>query len=128
MKKFLVPVAVGVAVFGGVTAFAASLTVNSKSLAAGNAVVAACNDNAAVTYTTSGSTVATAVVTISGSQAAGHCDNLPAQVSLLGSGNSVLATRSATVGSTTTDIATVNFAADNIDASAVTGVSVVITG
>lgn len=128
MKKFLVPIAVGVVVFGGVTAFAASLTVNSKSLGAGNAVVAACNDNAAVSYTTSGSKVSTAVVTISGSQAAGHCDNLPAQVTLLGSGNSVLATRTATVGSTTTDVATVSFSADNVDSSAVTGVAVVITG
>ena len=56
MKKFLVPVAVGVVVFGGVTAFAATLTVNSKSLAAGNGTVTACNNSAAAVYT---STLAT---------------------------------------------------------------------
>lgn len=127
MKKYLLPLGAGVVVFGVVTAFAATLNVSSSSLGAGNATVAACNDNAAVTYTTSGSTVSTAVVTISGSQASGACDGLTAQVTLTGSSGN-LASENAAIGSTTTDIGTANFASDNIDGSSVTGVSVVITG
>jgi len=127
VKKYLLPLGAGVVVFGVVTAFAATLNVSSSPLGAGNATVAACNDNAAVTYTTSGSTVSTAVVTISGSQASGACDGLTAQVTLTGSSGN-LASENAAIGSTTTDIGTANFASDNIDGSSVTGVSVVITG
>jgi hypothetical protein len=128
VKKYLLPVGAGVVVFGVVTAFAASLSVSSTSLGAGNATVASCNDNAAVAYTTTGSKVSTAVATISGSAASGACDNKTAQISLTGTGGAVLASHTATVGSTTTDIATVSFAGDNIDAHDVTGVAVVISG
>ena len=127
MKKYLLPVGVGVVVFGAVTAFAATLNVSSSSLGAGNATVQSCNDNAAVTYTVASGKVSTAVVTISGAQASGHCDGKTAQVTLTGASGS-LGSATATVGSTTTDIATANLASANIDPSLVTGVSVVITG
>src|SRR5690349_13752234 len=51
VKKYLVPVGVGVVVFGSVTAFAASLTVNSSSLGAGTGTVASCNAAVDVSYT-----------------------------------------------------------------------------
>jgi hypothetical protein len=128
VKKYLLPLGAGVVVFGVVTAFAASLGVTSSSLGAGNATVASCNDNAAVSYTTTGSKVATAVVTISGSQATGACDGKTAQVTITGTGTGLPASATAAVGSTTTNIATVNLASANADAHDVTGVSVVITG
>src|SRR4051812_47240948 len=60
VKKFILPVAVGVVVFGAVTAFAASLTVTSDSLGAGNTTVASCNNAATVKYDTALGTNATA--------------------------------------------------------------------
>src|SRR3954447_15616691 len=51
-KRFLIPAVAGVVTFGAVTAFAASLNVTSKSLAAGNASVTSCNASAAVSYNT----------------------------------------------------------------------------
>src|SRR3954468_23421111 len=81
MKKYALPIGAGVVVFGVVTAFAASLTVNSDSLAAGNATVAACQDHAHVAYATSGLTVTAATVTFSNGTA-GACDTLDAEVTL----------------------------------------------
>jgi hypothetical protein len=92
VKKFILPVAVGVVVFGAVTAFAATLNVNTDSLGAGNATVAACKDAAAVTYNTSlvaGSyVVTTAPVTTSGTGAG--CAGKSFKVTLLGASNAVL--------------------------------------
>src|SRR3954453_6162801 len=50
IKSYAVPAIGGVAVFGAVTAFAATLTVNSKSLGSGNATVSSCNASASVSY------------------------------------------------------------------------------
>ena len=124
MKKYLVPLGAGVVVFGVATAFAASLSVNSSSLGSGNATVSSCQSNAAVTYTTSGTKVATAVVTFSGGTS-GACDGMAAKVTLTGTGTGLPGSASATVAS---DVATVNLASSNIDAHDVTGVSVTITG
>src|SRR3954467_7028372 len=87
-KRFLIPVVVGVVVFGAVTAFAASLSVSSKSLGAGNATVATCNATAAVTYnvgytaTLPGYRVTTAPITT-----AAACTGLAYKVTLTGTGN-----------------------------------------
>src|SRR4051812_5198950 len=80
-KRFLVPAVVGVVTFGAVTAFAATLTVNSKSLAAGSAGVSTCNANAAVTYNTaySASLIGYQVTTAPVTTAAG-CANLSYKV------------------------------------------------
>ena len=123
MKKFVLPLAAGVGVFGAVTGFAATLNVSSTSLGAGNATVASCQSDAAVSYTTSGSNVANAVVTFSGGTA-GACDNLTAKVTLTGASGS-LGSGTATVAS---DVATVSSWGGTVSASAVTGVSVVISG
>jgi hypothetical protein len=124
VKKFLLPIGAGVVVFGVVTAFAASLSVSSSSLGSGNATVAACQSDAAVTYTLTGANVHEAVVTFSGGSA-GDCDGMDAQVTLTGTGVVLPKSRSATVGS---DVATVDFTADSVPAHDVTGVSVTITG
>jgi hypothetical protein len=123
VKRYALPIGAGVVVFGVVTAFAASLTVNTKTLGAGNATVASCQDNASVSYTTTGANVHQAVVTFSGN--AGACDTMTAQVTLSGTGAVLPKSRSATV---TSDVASVDFTADSVPAHDVTGVSVVITG
>jgi hypothetical protein len=124
VKKFVLPVGAGVVVFGVVTAFAASLTVNTESLAAGNATVDACQDTADVSYTHSGTTITGATVTFSNGTA-GACDGLDAEVTLTGTGLVLPKSETATVAS---DVATVSFVGDNVNAKDVTGVSVVVTG
>ena len=135
MKKFLVPIAVGVVVFGGVTAFAASLTVNSKSLAAGNATVGACNSSAAATYT---STLATTGVNKGKYVVTGGflstdglnpsaCKGLSFKVTLLDGSNVSLGEATGNLADPTGD-ATLDFSANPPLASAVAGVAVVITG
>ena len=126
-KKFLLPVGVGVVVFGAVTAFAASLTVNSSSLGAGNATVASCNSAASVTYAPvasgTGFQTGTATVTINpDTPSTTPCDGMAFKVTLLGASNTVLGTQSGTVSGNT---GTASFTADP---ASVTGVAVVITG
>jgi hypothetical protein len=124
VKKFLLPIGAGVVVFGVVTAFAASLSVSSSSLGSGNATVAACQSDAAVTYTLTGANVHEAVVTFSGGNA-GDCDGMDAQVTFTGTGGVLPQSASANVSS---DVATVDFTSASVPAHDVTGVSVTITG
>jgi hypothetical protein len=123
--RYLAPAVVGVVVFGAVTAFAASLTVNTKSLGAGNATVDTCNASASVSYNTALSSgvyqVTTAPVTT-----ATTCKGMSYRVDLTGTSGSlgeITGTLDATTGAALPD-----FTSANIAASAVTGVSVVITG
>jgi len=128
MKRFVVPVVAGVLVFGAATAFAASLNVGSTSLASGNATVASCNANAAVTYTTAYDAVAPAgykVVTAPVTSAVG-CANLPFKVTLTGAANVLLAEATGTLDASGAGTAT--FAPATPSAALVTGVSVVVTG
>ncbi|HWC33453.1 MAG TPA: hypothetical protein VG650_01380 [Mycobacteriales bacterium] len=114
-------------VFGAVTAFAASLSVSSKSLGAGNATVSSCNASAAVTYNTAysstvpGYKVSTAPVTT-----AAACNGLAYKVTLTGAGNASLAEVSGTLDASGN--ASPDFSTNNISAATVTGVSVTITG
>ena len=127
MKRFLVPLGVGVVTFGGVTAFAATLSVSSKSLGAGNATVATCNASAQVSYNTTysasvpGYKVSTAPVTT-----AAGCATMAYKVTLTGAGNASLGEITGTLDGT--GAASPDFSSSNIAASAVTGVSVAITG
>jgi hypothetical protein len=123
VKKYLLPVAAGVVVFGVVTAFAASLAVSSPSLGAGNATVASCQDNADVTYATTGANVGTATVTFSGTGAG--CNGLTAEVTLTGT-DSLDPTPASGTGVVTSGVATVDFS--SVPAHDVTGVAVVVTG
>ncbi len=127
MKRFIVPAVAGVVVFSAASAFAASLTVNGGSLGAGNGTVASCNASATVTYTTAydatvpGYEIATAPVTT-----AAGCNGRAYKVTLTGAANASLGEVSGTLDASGN--ATPNFASSNIAASAVTGVSVVISG
>ena len=127
MKRFLVPVVAGVVTFGGASAFAASLSVSTTGLGAGNASVASCNASSSVTYTTAydsavpGYEVATAPVTT-----AAGCNGKAYKVTLTGAANASLAEVTGTLDASGN--ASPNFAASNIAASAVTGVSVIISG
>ena|SRR5688572_168668 len=127
LTRFAIPLVVGVVVFGGVTAFAASLSVSSTTLGAGNATVTSCNGSATVSYNTvysatvPGYKVSTApVVTAAG------CSGLAYKVTLTGVANAALGEVTGTLD--VTGAAAPDFSASNIAASAVTGVSVVITG
>jgi hypothetical protein len=126
-KRLLIPAVVGVVTFGAVTAFAATLTVNSKSLASGNAGVTACNASAAVSYNTSysatlpGYKVTTAPVT-----SAIACATMSYKVTLTGASNASLGEITGTLDAA--GAASPDFSASNVSAANVTGVSVVITG
>jgi len=127
IARFVVPAVAGVVVFGAVTAFAATLSVNGKTLGAGNATVSSCNSGASVTYTTAysaslpGYKVATAPVTT-----AVACNGFAYKVTLTGASNASLAEVTGTLDASGN--ATPDFSASNISAANVTGVSVVITG
>lgn len=126
-KRLTKAVAVGVMVFAATLAFAASLTVNSKTLGAGGAVVAACNSTASVSYNTTynaavpGFQVTTAPVT-----SAASCASMAYTVTLTGAANASLGSVSGTLDAT--GAASPNFTSQNVSAAAVTGVQVVISG
>src|SRR4051812_4758439 len=97
VKKFLVPLGVGVVVFGSVTAFAASLTVNSSSLGAGNGTVASCNTAASVSYTSAFDTTShvyelatTTVATVAGSPSV--CSGKTYKITFLDTNNAPVGT------------------------------------
>src|SRR3954452_9891865 len=125
-KRFLVPAVAGVVTFGAVTAFAATLTVTSKSLGSGNATVAGCNATAAVTYNTTysaslpGYKVSTAPVTT-----AAGCALMSYKVTLTGTSNTSLGEVTGSLDAA--GAASPDFTSANVAASAGTGVSVVIT-
>ena len=127
IARFAIPVVTGVVIFGAVSAFAATLSVNGKTLGSGNATVSSCNSGATVTYTTAysatlpGYKVATAPVTT-----AAACNGFAYKVTLTGAGNASLAEVTGTLDASGN--ATPDFSASNISAANVTGVSVVITG
>lgn len=126
-KKYLVPVVAGVAVFGAVSAFAATLTVNSKSLGSGNATVASCNASANVTYNTAYvSTLPGYKVSTTPVATAATCTGMTFKVTLTGASNASLAELTGTLDAT--GAAAPDFSTSAIAAANVTGVSVVITG
>lgn len=130
MKKFLLPLGVGVVVFGGATAFAATLSVNSTSLGAGNATVASCNSAATVSYSTVPTTnaktydVSTASITTSGTGTG--CANMAFKVTLFGANNTTLGEKTGALDGT--GAGSVDFTSLVVPASDVTGVAVVVTG
>lgn len=127
MKKFLVPAVAGVVVFGAVTAFAATLTVNTNSLGSGTATVASCNSSAVVTYNTAATTNAkTYDVTTAPVTSAATCSGKSYKVTLLGASNASLGEITGTLN--TSGAATPDFTSLGIAAEDVVGVSVVISG
>jgi hypothetical protein len=126
-KRFLIPAVAGVITFGAVTAFAASLSVSSKSLGSGNATVATCNASAQVSYNTAYSaTVPGYKVSTTPVTTAAGCGSMAYKVTLTGAGNASLGEITGTLDASGN--ASPDFSASNIAASNVTGVSVAITG
>lgn len=127
MKRFLLPAVAGVVVFGAVTGFAASLTLNTKSVGAGNATVASCNASASISYNTtySASLPGYKVTTAPFTTAAG-CANMSFRVTLSGAANASLGEITGTTDASGNG--SPDFSSANIAASSVTGVSVVISG
>jgi hypothetical protein len=127
VKRFLFVGVIGMVVFGSVYAFAASQTVNSKSLGSGSNTVAACNASASVNYNTvyasalPGYKVTTAPIT-----SAVACATMAYRLTLTGASNTSLGEVSGTLDAT--GAASPDFTASNVAASAVTGVQLVISG
>ena len=131
VKKYLVPLGVGIVVFGSVTAFAASLTVNSSTLGAGNDTVDTCNTSANVSYTTALSATThlyevtgTSVTTVAGTPSA--CGDMAYKITLLDSSGAAVGSEiTGTLGTNTGAATTTGL---HLDASSIEGASVVITG
>ena len=127
MKRLLIAGVVGAVVFGSVYAFAATLTVNSKTLGAGSGTVAACNASASVNYNTvysatlPGYKVTTAPVT-----SAVACATMAYRLTLTGTGNASLGEVTGVLDAT--GAASPDFTASNVAASGVIGVQLVISG
>src|SRR3954452_18043744 len=84
-KRFLIPLVAGVVTFGAVTAFAATLSVSSKSLGSGNATVSTCNASAQVSYNTAyASTIPGYKVTTAPVTTAAGCTLMAYKVTLTG--------------------------------------------
>lgn len=126
-KRFLIPAVAGVVTFGAVTAFAATLSVSSKSLGSGNATVASCNATAQVSYNTAySSTLPGYKVSTTPVTTAAGCATMAYKVTLTGAGNAPLGEMTGTLDGT--GAASPDFSSSNLAASTVTGVSVAITG
>ena len=127
MKRIVIIGVLGVVVFGAVFAFAAALTVNTKSLGAGSATVAACNASAAVSYNTAySSSLPGYQVTTAPLTSAAGCGTMAYTVTLTGTGNTSLGSVSGSLAAGGT--ATPDFTSQNVNAASVVGVSVVISG
>ena len=134
-KKYLLPIGVGVVVFGAVTAFAASLTVNTKGLGAGNATVGTCNSSASANYvstlatsgTNKGKYVVTGGTLTTDGLSPSACKGMSYKVTLLDSVNVSLGEATGTLADPTGD-ATLDFSSTSPVTSGVVGVAVVIAG
>ena len=134
VKRTLVALLVGAIMFGSIYALAASLTVTSATLGAGNTAVAACQSGTVnVTYSgnTYGSTspagYKTTTVTLNGlDETASACGGKAVKVTLTGASNASLGEGTGTLptGSGTTYDLTIS----GVSASDVTGVHVLIAG
>lgn len=127
-QRLIVPVIAGVAVFGTVSAFAASLNLTSDSLGSGQAPVTSCAPGTGVaavdvSYTTA--FVAGAYQVTDVTFAAPSCAGLPFKATLL-SGTTVLATASGTIDAAAHAVTAAS--ATPVLASAVDGLAVVISG
>ncbi len=126
-KRYSVPAVTGVVVFGAVTAFAATFTVSSKSVVAGNAAVSACNTTAAVTYNTVyASTLPGYTVTTTPITTAASCTGMAYKVTLMGATNNSLGEKTGNLDSS--GAASPDFTTSVISVALVTGVAVTITG
>ncbi len=126
--KLVLAAVVASIVFAGVYGFAASLGLGSSGLGAGNAVVASCGTGIQAAYTTaySSSLPGYSVSAVNLSAIPAACQSMSYRIQLTGSaGVTVGAEMTGTLpaSGTTANIST----SGNVDASAVTGISVVVS-
>jgi len=130
MKRAIVALLIGAAVFGGIYGLAASLNVSTKTLGAGNASVASCQATTlTASYATSYSSTIpgyqVGVVTVTG--LATTCWSMPFKVTLVNASNVSLGEVSNTTPASGASF-TADFTSANVPAATVTGIHVVITG
>lgn len=129
MRRAIVALLIGTAVFGGIYGLAASLNVSTKSLGAGNTAVAACQSGTltasyATAYDSTIPGYKVGVVTISG--VSSTCYAMSFKVTLTGASNASLNEVTGTTPSAATF--TADFTTLNVPAANVQGVHVLITG
>lgn len=135
MKRTLLALAIGAALFGGIYGLAASLNVSSATLGAGTSAVAACQPGTVnVTYTATYGATGTAgyratTVTVNNLDETGTaCGGKDIKVTLTGPGASNASLGEQTAQLPTGAGTTQAFTFSGVNASDVTGVHVVITG
>jgi hypothetical protein len=126
--KIVIAAVVASIVFAGVYGFAASLGITSSGLGAGNAVVAACGTGTTVSYTTAYASgiPGYSVTQVNLASIPAACLSKSYRIQLTGAAGAAVGaemTGTLPASGTTATIAT----SGNVDASAVTGVSVVIS-
>lgn len=130
-SKMTLAVIASVTVFGSVYGFAASLGVSSTGLGADNKVVASCGSGMSFAYTTSYDSAITgyAVNGISLTSIPSGCWNKTLAVTFTDSSNNALGSQvTATLpASGTTSSVSITPTSNTIDASKVTGISVVVS-
>jgi hypothetical protein len=129
-KRIIIAFIVGMTVFSMVFAVAASLNVTASSLGAGTATVASCDtDGVAAGFDTTYSVAAVGykvtTVHITGIATPG-CDGRTMKVTLIGAADASLAEQTVTLATPAADPTNMSFSADNVLASAVLKISVVI--
>lgn len=134
MRKMIVALLVGATVSAGVYAAAASLTVGSDTLGAGNTAVAACQAGTltaayATSYAAGLPGYKVGVVTVNGLDTVSgtNCASKAYKITLTGTADASLAEITGTTPASGTSF-TADFSADDIKAEDVLGVHVVITG
>jgi len=127
VRRRLIAFVAALVVFAGVWAAAASLTVNTATLAAGTQTVSGCTASVTVSYalTFTGGDYKVASATVTGITPAAACSGRTMSVTLRDGTNASIGTGSVVAGNTGTE--TVTIAAQPL-ASAVAGVNVVFNG
>ena len=129
--RLLIAAIVGIVVFATVFGVAASLSVTPSSLGAGTGTVSSCDANGVATsfdtsYSAAAAGYKVTTVHVTGIATPG-CDGLTMKVTLIGAGDASLAEVTATLATPAADPTNLNFSADNVLASLVLKVSVVIS-
>lgn len=124
-QRLVIPVVAGIAVFGTVSAFAASLDLQSQTLGADDAVVVACDATTPIvaSYTTAFAAGGYGVTRVDLTSPAA-CVNKAVKVTLTDSLGASLGEVTGTVTATSTTLTL----ATPVSAAAVTGISAVIAG
>jgi hypothetical protein len=130
-KRIVIAAIVGATVFATVFAVAASLSITASSLGAGTATVASCDTNGVATsfdttYSSGAVGYKVTTVHVTGIATPG-CDGLTMKVTLIGAGDLSLAEQTVTLATPVADPTNLSFSSDNVLASLVLKISVVIS-